>query len=84
MEQIGVKEAKNKAVAPSMVVVFLGILFNTMSMTLQITWERLTEIQTILKDWLKKDFASLHELQSLLGKLLLPARSDQAGYLYPD
>ena len=82
MERIGVKEAQNKAIAPSVMVVFLGILFNTMSMTLQITRERLTEIQTILKEWLKKDFASLRELQSLLRKLNFASSTARSGRIF--
>ena len=60
------KPPKNKAIAPSTMVIFLGILFNTISMTLSITKERLQEITNLLEHWLKKETASLKEVQSLL------------------
>ena len=38
-------------------------------MTVEITHERLIEIQLLLQNWIKRDTASLKELQSVLGKL---------------
>ena len=36
LSMIGIKELVKKAVPPTFIVVFLGILFNTLTMTLQI------------------------------------------------
>ena len=53
---------------------FLGVLFNTLTMTMEITPERLVEIRNLVKSWLKRDTASLKQVQSLLGKLnFIPA-----------
>ena len=49
--------------------VFIGVLFNTVTMTIEITPERLRDIISILTSWLSKSKASLKETQSLLGKL---------------
>ena len=49
---------------------FIGVLFNTNTMTIEVTPERLNEIICLLKSWLdKKSTASVREIQSLLGKL---------------
>ena len=49
--------------------VFLGGLFNTNKMTMEVTPERLLEIRSMIKTWLIKHEASLKEIQQLLGKL---------------
>ena len=65
----GIKEAKHKTVPSSYIAIFLGILFDMISMTMQITPERPIEIKALLEQWLHKRTATLKELQSLLGKL---------------
>ena len=65
----GIEEAADKASPPSQIMVFLGVLFNSNSMTMEITSERLVEIRSLINDWLVKEFASLKEIQQLLGKL---------------
>ena len=69
LDSIGVQKSKHKAAPPAYVAVFLGILFNTITMTLQITPESLAEIRDLLKEWMNKSMVTLKELQSLLGKL---------------
>ena len=49
--------------------VFVGVLFNTEKMTMEVTAERLIEIRVLLRDWLDREKASIKEIQSLLGKL---------------
>lgn len=65
----GLDESLEKACFPSTEMVFIGVLFNTETMTLKVTPERLAEIQSLVLLWLGKDKATLKELQSLLGKL---------------
>ena len=69
LKKCGIEEAQNKACPPSTVMVFIGILFNTVKMTIEVTPERLKEIKILLHTWLNKETASLKEIQSLLGKL---------------
>ena len=69
LQKCGFEESVNKASPPSEIMSFLGVLFNTVTMTMEITPERLIEIRTLVKSWLNKDKASLRQLQSLLGKL---------------
>ena len=65
----GVEESAGKACPPSEIMVFLGVLFNTLSMTVEVTPQRLVEIKTLIEQWLEKESATIKEIQSLLGKL---------------
>lgn len=69
LEKCGIEEAKNKSSPPSKIMTFVGVLFDTEKMTIEITSERLSEIRSLLLTWLNKEEASLKEIQSLLGKL---------------
>ena len=48
---------------------FVGVQFDTNTMTLEITPERLTEIKVLLADWLGRFTCTTRELQQLVGKL---------------
>jgi hypothetical protein len=48
---------------------FLGITVDTVKLTLEVTLDRVTEISLLVEAWLRKEKASLRDLQSLLGKL---------------
>ena len=60
--------------------VFIGVLFNTVTMTIAITPEKLKDIILILTSWLSK--ASLKETQSLLGKLNFVAACVRPGRIF--
>ena len=79
LDTIGIKESRSKASAPACIMVFLGILFNTITMTLTITPERLAEIKNILRKWEDKIVFTLHNLQVLLGKLNFTCSTIRAG-----
>ena len=51
-------------------------------MALEITQERVIEIQALLAAWLTKNTTSLKELQSLLGKLSFVSSSVQPGRIF--
>lgn len=69
LQKCGFEEAPDKSSPPSEIMSFLGVLFNTLSMTIEITPERLKEIRQLILLWLNKETASLKQVQSLLGKL---------------
>ena len=50
----GILESKEKACGPSTKIIFLGVMFDTVNMTLTITPERLIEISLLLVFWLSK------------------------------
>ena len=62
LQKCGIEESVNKACPPSTIMPFLGVLFNTETMTLEITPERLEEIKLLILMWLKKETASLKEI----------------------
>ena len=69
LQKCGFEEALDKAPPLSEIMAFLGVLFNTLTITMELTPERLVEISCLVKFWLSKDSASLKQVQSLLGKL---------------
>lgn len=69
LRELGLHEKVSKAVPPSTKVIVLGVLFDTITMTLNVTQERLDEILQILPLWLNKYKATRVEIQRLLGKL---------------
>ena len=82
LQKCGIEESVNKACPPSTIMPFLGVLFNTETMTLEITPERLEEIKLLILMWLKKETASLKEIQSLLGKLNFIAACVRPGRIF--
>ena len=82
INNIGIRESPKKAVEPNTRVSFLGILIDSIELTLRITPDRLIEIKTLIESWLKKDKARLVELQSLLGKLNFACSTIRAGRVF--
>ena len=82
LERCGIEEAKNKFCPPNTIMTFIGVLFNTEKMTIEITHERLIEIQILLRNWLGRETASLKELQLVLGKLNFIAACVRPGRIF--
>jgi len=78
----GLEESVAKACAPSTCMLFLGILLDTVRLTLSVTSERLTEILDLLKVWQNKTSATKKEVQSLVGKLNFVAKCVRPGRLF--
>lgn len=74
LEELGVKESRQKACQPSTIVTCLGVEFNINDMTMSVTKERLCEITELLKDWSSKKKATKRQLKSLVGKLSFVAK----------
>jgi len=74
LELLGIEEAKKKAVSPSTRVAFLGIWFDTVKMTMEVTPERLLEIKDLTAAWLTKNRATVKEVQSVIGKVNFVAK----------
>ena len=68
--KLGVQESEDKAHPPSTIMKFLGVEFNTITMSMRIDIEKLKEITTLSKIWARKTVATKQELQSILGKLM--------------
>lgn len=65
----GIDEAFDKACPPAQCMVFLGVLFNSLTMTMSITKERLHEIRLLIQYWISLKEVTLNDIQKLLGKL---------------
>ena len=82
LENANILEAMAKSCPPSTIMVFLGILFDTVSMTISITAERLLEITGLLKVWLNKFRATKKEVQSIVGLLNFVAACVRPGRIF--
>ena len=70
MNELGLDISQRKFVPPGTVVVCLGVEINTIEATVSIPREKLTQVVTLVKEWLPKISCSRRQLQSLLGNLL--------------
>ena len=82
LQLCGLEEAPEKSCVPSTSMTFVGILFNTLTLTLEITPERLQEILSLVDSWQSKRSASLKDLQSLLGKLNFISQCVRPGRIF--
>lgn len=82
LQKCGIEESVDKASPPSTIMTFIGVLFNSETMTVEVTPERLTEIKALIVRWLDKDQATLKEIQSLLGKLNFVAACVRPGRIF--
>ena len=82
LEKAGLIESKDKACIPSESMHFLGVLFNSDTMTMEVTSDRLIEIRLLIVYWLNKQKATLRELQSLIGKLNFVAACVRPGRIF--
>ena len=69
MAQLGLVEAAKKVCRPAQVMIWLGILFDSLDMSMRIPDAKMGEIGEILNEWEGKQRATQREMQSLLGLL---------------
>ena len=69
LRELGVREAIHKVCGPTQRMVWLGLLYNTIDMTISIPEEKLLEIMELLKVWEGRQRATRAQMQSLLGTL---------------
>ena len=62
LDKLGLDEAKHKASPPSQVMVWLGLHFGTVNMTMSIT----DEISILVASWACNKTSSTHELPTIL------------------
>ena len=69
IKEFGLEEKESKAHPPNSDMPFLGVLFRTSSLTLEVTQDRLKEILNLCSSWKTKTVATRKEVESLFGKL---------------
>ena len=83
LQALGLHKSSHKACPPSTCVTCLGVLFDTINLTMSVTPDRLLELQTdLLPKWLTKKSATKTELQSLIGKLAFVSKCVRPGRLF--
>jgi hypothetical protein len=72
--ELGIPISMKKLEGPVTLIVFLGILFDTVAMTIRLDDERLAAIHAELNTWNERVSASREQLQSLIGILSFAAK----------
>jgi hypothetical protein len=79
IDEAGIMESLSKDCPPDTSMQFLGVLVDTLNMTLSVTPERLSELCILLDKWKSMLSATRKELQSLIGKLSFVAACVRPG-----
>jgi hypothetical protein len=74
LSDLGLQESHKKAEAPTTMITYLGVQFDSISMTMSVPPDKVTEIKAEIGLWLKKSTITKRDLQSLLGKLFWVAK----------
>lgn len=82
IKESGAEEAENKAVFPTCEMVFLGVLANSLEMTLEVSAERLEETMELLDIWLAETHMNRKQVESVAGKLGFIASCVRPGRLF--
>ena len=82
LDQLRVDISPDKLVPPTTRLEFLGITFDSESMTMEVSPDKLQEIITETDRWLHKTAASRKEAESLIGKLQFVAKCVRAGRIF--
>ena len=69
LRMLGIPIAVHKTEGPNTILVFLGIIIDTVNFELRLPEEKLTRLQRQLQSWVTKTFCKEHDLESLLGHL---------------
>ena len=71
---MGIPVASNKVFGPAHRLPYLGIVIDSLSMTMEVTEERYQECMTTLPRWLNRSKCTKTQLRSLIGKLAFVAK----------
>ena len=82
LQDIGVWESEQKVCPPFSLMVMLGIMFNTIDMTISIALEWVDEIQAELDAWHNRAKMSHKQLESLIGKLQFASQVIRVGHMF--
>ena len=74
LTKLGLWEVEHKVSPPAQPMVWLGLQFDTVAMTVSLPQDNLAEIQLLAHHWANKPRATLRDLRTLLGKLLYIAQ----------
>lgn len=76
---LGLPVSAEKLEGPLTAIIFLGILFDSVAMTLSLAHDKLTQLKDMVAEWMSRTTASRRELQSLCGMLNFAAKVVRSG-----
>ena len=82
LRDLRIDTSPEKMVPPTTRLEFLGITFNTNTMTMEISQDKMHTIKLELDSWLLKTSSTRRELESLIGKLQFLAKCVRAGRIF--
>ena len=82
LSRLKVETSEEKTVPPTTQLEFLGITFDSDTMTMEVSEEKLMAIKLEITTWLTKDQAHRCEVESLIGKLQFLAKCIRAGRVF--
>ena len=82
LRKLGFAESGAKACSPATRMIFLGILFDTVKMVMEVTPERVQETLEEVRGWATRETTSRKELQVLLGKLHFVCKCVRQGRVF--
>ena len=74
LKDLGLDESVEKAVPPTTLMTYLGVEFDSQAMEMRVPAEKLQEIKSEIRLWMRRTTITKKELQSLLGKLFWISR----------
>ena len=69
LEDLGLVESTEKAEPPTTQITYLGVEFDSLAMEMRVPADKLQEIKSEIRLWLRRTTITKKDLQSLLGKL---------------
>ena len=69
LRELGFSISYNKVVPPTTSLIFLGILINSMTVTISLPDEKVGELEALISHFANSKHATKQQLQSLAGKL---------------
>ena len=82
LSQLRVEISKEKLVPPTTKLEFLGITFDSNTMTMEVSEDKLRDITSELSTWLTRTSATRKEVESVVGKLQFLAKYVRAGRVF--
>ena len=82
LHQTGAKESAEKAVEPTQIIEFLGVTFNSITATMEVSPDKLLDIKNITAQWLQKERFNRNQLERLICKIQFVAACVRPGRVF--
>ena len=79
LKELNVETAPDKIIPPTTRIEFLGITFDSQTMTMEVTQERIKELLEELNHWNIKTYTTRKEVESVVGKLQFASKCVKPG-----